>query len=63
MTINKKGRNNMLKVGDTIKCRDAAEAINTMSELAAKNIRTDFLFEVKGQRGLWLVVEKIINNK
>lgn len=53
----------MIKVGDTIKCHDAADAIKTMSELAEENIQTDFLFEVKGQKGLWLVVEKITQGK
>ena len=33
----------MLKVGDTIKCRDADDMIKYMTELAKEGIKTDFL--------------------
>ena len=49
----------MLKVGDTIKCADKEDCINTMIELAKCDIETDFLYEKDGKKGLWLVVMKI----
>lgn len=35
----------MLKVGDTIKCANADDMINTMTELAKEDIETDFMYE------------------
>ena len=49
----------MLNVGDTIKCADRDDAVNTMMELAENGIETDFLYEKDGKRGLWLVIEGI----
>ena len=48
----------MLKVGDTIKCHDTDDLINTMTELAKCDIVTDFLYEKDGEKVLWLVVTK-----
>lgn len=48
-----------LRIGDTIQCRDADDAADTMIELAKADIETDFLFEKDGQQGLWLVVKNI----
>lgn len=48
----------MLRKGDTIQCRDDADMIYTMNELAEQGIETDFLYEKDGQNGLWLVVTK-----
>jgi hypothetical protein len=48
----------MLKVGDTIKCSNAKEVIEVMTELAKENIETEFLNEKDGQKGLWLEVKK-----
>lgn len=53
----------MLKVGDTIKCADAEDCINTMNELEKEGITTDFMYEKDGVKGLWLVVERIANAK
>ena len=49
----------MLKVGDTIKCHDKEEMVDLMMELEKENITTDFMYEKDGQKGLWLVVEKV----
>ena len=49
----------MLKPGDTIKCANKEDCINTMTELAKCDIETDFLYEKDGEKGLWLVVMKI----
>ena len=53
------GRCKMLRVGDTIKCHDADDMIRTMTELEKENITTDFMYEKDGEKGLWLVVERI----
>ena len=47
----------MLKVGDTIKCRDADDMIKYMTELAKEGIETDFLYT--GGEGFVLIVEEI----
>ena len=46
----------MLKVGDTIKCSNADEMIEISTELAKDNIKTDFVYEKDGAKGLWLEV-------
>jgi len=48
-----------MKVGDLIKCASPNDAVNRMCELAKQGIYTDFEYMVQGERGLWLVVEKI----
>lgn len=52
-------RADMLNVGDTIQCADADDMVNTMTDLARNNVQTDFMYEKDGQKGFWLVVEKI----
>lgn len=49
----------MLKAGDTIKCADKEDMVNTMMNLAKEDIETDFLYEKDGEKGLWLEVIKI----
>lgn len=49
----------MLQVGDTIKCADKEDLLNTHNELAMNNIYTDFMYKKDGEDGLWLVIEKI----
>lgn len=49
----------MLQVGDTIKCHDKEEMVDLMTELEKENITTDFMYEKDGEKGLWLVVERI----
>lgn len=51
-----------LKVGDTIKCRDADDAIRTSKELLEAGIYTDFLYYKDGKRGLWLEAVKDYEN-
>lgn len=46
----------MLQAGDTIKCHDKEDMVNTMTELEKEDIHTDFLYEKDGVKGLWLVV-------
>ena len=49
----------MLSVGDTIKCANKDDLLQTHNELAENNIMTDFMYEKDGIKGLWLVIEKI----
>lgn len=48
-----------LKVGDTIKYKDADDMLETMTELARQHIDTDFLYEKDGQKGYWLIITKV----
>ena len=48
-----------MKVGDTIKCADKEDCVNTMVNLATDGIETDFLYEKDGEKGLWLIINKI----
>lgn len=45
-----------LKVGDTIKCHDQDDMIDTMNELVKSGVETDFLYKKDGKEGFWLVV-------
>ena len=45
-----------IKVGDTIKCHDRDDMIETMYALEKDDIETDFLFEKNGEKGLWLEI-------
>ena len=49
----------MLKAGDTIKCADKEDLLNTHNDLASNGVYTDFLYEKDGEQVLWLIVEKI----
>ena len=51
-----------LKAGDTIKCRDADDAIRMSEELLKSGIYTDFLYYKDGKRGLRLEVVKDYEN-
>lgn len=48
-----------LKVGDTIKCADPDDLIENMTEYAKAGVDTDFLREVDGVKGYYLVVTSI----
>ena len=48
----------MLKIGDTIKCHDANDMINTMTDLAQEGIDSDFVYEKDGKKGYWLEITK-----
>lgn len=52
---------NRLEVGDTIKCSTKEELVEWMTTLAKDDIETDFLYEKDGEKGYWLVVEKVGN--
>lgn len=49
----------VLKVGDTIKCANADDMINTMTELAKEDIEIDFMYEKDGEQGFFLEVLKV----
>lgn len=48
-----------MEIGDTIECANADDMIEIMQELAKQGIETDFMYEKKGKRGLWLIVTKV----
>lgn len=48
-----------MKVGDTIKCRNKADMVETMYQLQREGIETDFMYEKDGVKGLWLEVLKV----
>ena len=39
----------LLKVGDTIKCADKEDLLNTYNDLALNGVYTDFLYEKDGK--------------
>lgn len=45
--------NTMLELGDTIRCADADDAVDTMTALQGRGVETDFLYKLHGQKGLW----------
>lgn len=52
----KKENPNDLKIGDTIKCSDADDMVDTMEELTKSGINTDFVYKKDGKEGFWLEV-------
>lgn len=46
----------MLKVGDYIECHDKEEMLDMTMELGKAGIQTEFVYEMNGEGGLWLVV-------
>ncbi len=48
-----------MNVGDTIKCKDVSDLVETMYRLAKQEIETDFLYQLNGEKGYWLVVTKV----
>lgn len=59
MTIEKTGEPAVLKVGDCIECHDKDEVAEMSMELGKAGIQTEFVYEMNGEEGLWLVVEEI----
>lgn len=47
-----------IKTGDTIKCSDADDLVEIMTELKMEGYTTDFLYEVKGVPGYYLEILK-----
>ncbi len=48
-----------MKKGDTIRCADKNDLVDTMQELSKCGIVTDWLFEKDGEEGLWLIVTEV----
>lgn len=48
----------MLKVGDTIKCRDANDMIDVMNDLAKHGVETELL-HTGGEEGFVLIIEEV----
>lgn len=45
-----------ISVGDVLKCKDRDDMINTMHDLVMEGIETEFLYNYRGEKGLWLEV-------
>lgn len=54
---------NNLKVGDTIQCYNTEDCIRTMQELSKEGIMTEFLYEKMEKQGLWLEIEKVMEDE
>lgn len=48
-----------IEVGDVIKCKDRDDMISTMHDLIMEGIETEYRYEYKGEKGLWLEVISI----
>lgn len=48
-----------VEVGDMIRCKDKDDCVKTMVALQEVGAVTDFCYEYKGNRGLWLYVSEI----
>lgn len=59
MSQEKKKRSD-LKVGDTIKCHDPDDMIDTMNELVKSGVETDFLYKKDGKRRLLACSNRIL---
>ncbi len=46
----------VLEIGDTIRCADINDTVNTMYELQNCGVDVCSLYELDGQKGLWLKV-------
>lgn len=51
-----------IKTGDVIRCTDQDDMIETMTQLARLDIETDFVYEIAGREGFWLIVTKGAEN-
>lgn len=49
----------MLKVGDTIQCRDKDDMLATYIDLQNNGAVTEFMYEKDGEKGLWLIVTEV----
>lgn len=49
----------MLQIGDTIRCRDIDDLVDTMTELAKAGVETDFDYT----DGVRLIVTEVIDNE
>ena len=48
-----------MKVGDTIKCANKQDLLNTHNDLVLNGVYTDFLYEKDGKKGFWLEVIRV----
>lgn len=48
-----------IEVGDVIKCKDRDDMISTMHDLIMEGIETEYRYEYRGEKGLWLEVISI----
>lgn len=48
-----------LQIGDTIKCRDSEDMVDTDQELVRGGYETEFLYEMNGNKGYWIVITGI----
>ena len=48
-----------IEVGDVIKCKDRDDMISTMYDLIMEGIETEYRYEYRGEKGLWLEVISI----
>lgn len=53
---------NELKIGDTIKCHDKYDLIDTFQELQKLDIDSDFIYEKDGEKGFWLVITDFLSD-
>ena len=49
------------KVGDTIKCNDNYDLLQTHLELELQGYDTEFVYEKGSEKGYWLVIEGVPN--
>ena len=49
----------MLKVGDTVKCKDVDDMVDTMDILVSEHYDVEFVYEKDGEKGYWLEVISI----
>ena len=52
-------RGRMLQIGDTIKCTDSADMVDTMENLSLDGYDTDFVYELSGEKGYWLKITEV----
>lgn len=52
-----------MKKGDTIKCKDEDDLIETHRKICALGYECDFLYKYKGQKGLWIIITKGVRSE
>ena len=52
-----------LRKGDTIRCANPKDLINTMQEIERLGYSTDFMYEKDGEHGYWLVITKGVRHE
>lgn len=49
----------MLQIGDTIKCNDSEDMIDTMHDLLRGGYDVEFVYELDGEKGYWLEITEV----